>query len=226
VPRGGNSRISATIITCATSVTRFVLWEEFRLRRPWGRHVAHSNRVAIMAMATAGLFCPVLMLGPTATADSATSPEVPCLDIVQQFAASPPSAAEGRSGCGTHQSAARSRAGRRRCRGSIGRGGPPRRGSGGACGASARHRPAGGDPARDSGRPGCGHGGRRAAPAAGWGGTAAGGSAGAMPDIGLPLPSSLPIPTDLVCEGTAWPAHRDSDGHVGAASAVGRRDQW
>jgi hypothetical protein len=48
----------------------------------------------------------------------------------------------------------------------------------------------------------------------------------AMPDIGLPLPSTLPIPTDLVCEGTAWSAHRDSDSHVGAASSVGRRDRW
>jgi hypothetical protein len=48
----------------------------------------------------------------------------------------------------------------------------------------------------------------------------------AMPDIGLPLPASLPIPTDLVCEGTAWAAHRDSGNHVGSATVLMRRDRF
>jgi hypothetical protein len=50
--------------------------------------------------------------------------------------------------------------------------------------------------------------------------------ASAVPDIGLPLPATLPIPTDLVCEGTAWAAHRGPGNHLGSATAVDRRDHW
>jgi hypothetical protein len=47
----------------------------------------------------------------------------------------------------------------------------------------------------------------------------------ALPDMGLQLPSTLPIPTDLMCEGTAWSAER-SDQPGGATPSAGRRDDW
>ncbi len=46
---------------------------------------------------------------------------------------------------------------------------------------------------------------------------------------GLPLlPSSLPMPTDLVCEGTAWSADRTSRGGERTVTAlpVTGRDRW
>jgi hypothetical protein len=49
------------------------------------------NRILITVVAAVGLFGTVPMVGAIATADPATStsPGVPCLDIVQQLAASP-----------------------------------------------------------------------------------------------------------------------------------------
>jgi hypothetical protein len=48
-----------------------------------------TNRLAFAAVATVGLMWPVLVLSATATADPAARPGVPCLDMVQSFAASP-----------------------------------------------------------------------------------------------------------------------------------------
>jgi hypothetical protein len=60
-----------------------------------GKNMSRTiNRLAIAAMATAGMFWPVFVLSATATADPAPSPGVPCLDMVQQFAAAPPSIPE------------------------------------------------------------------------------------------------------------------------------------
>jgi hypothetical protein len=48
-----------------------------------------TNRLAFTAVATVGLLWPVLVLSATATAEPAASPGVPCLDMVQNFAAAP-----------------------------------------------------------------------------------------------------------------------------------------
>jgi hypothetical protein len=49
----------------------------------------------------------------------------------------------------------------------------------------------------------------------------------AVPDLPL-LPSSLPVPHDFVCEGTAWSAERNPDTGATSRSALlaDRRDQW
>jgi hypothetical protein len=49
----------------------------------------------------------------------------------------------------------------------------------------------------------------------------------AVPGFPL-LPSSMPLPHDFVCEGTAWSAKRYPDAGVTPHSALlaGRRDQW
>jgi hypothetical protein len=48
----------------------------------------------------------------------------------------------------------------------------------------------------------------------------------AVPGFPL-LPSSLPVPHDFVCEGTAWSAKRNSDaGATHSALLAERRDQW
>jgi hypothetical protein len=51
--------------------------------------------------------------------------------------------------------------------------------------------------------------------------------ADAVPGFPL-LPSSLPVPHDFVCEGTAWSAKRNPDTGVAPRSALlaERRDQW
>jgi hypothetical protein len=46
---------------------------------------------------------------------------------------------------------------------------------------------------------------------------------------GLPLlPSSLPVPHDFVCEGTAWSAERKAGGNAStpAPVAANRRVEW
>jgi hypothetical protein len=48
-----------------------------------------ANRLAFTAVATVGLMWPGLVLIATATADPAASPGVPCMDMVQNFAAAP-----------------------------------------------------------------------------------------------------------------------------------------
>jgi hypothetical protein len=48
-----------------------------------------ANRLAFAAVATVGLMWPVLVLSATATADPAVGPGVPCLSMVQNFAAAP-----------------------------------------------------------------------------------------------------------------------------------------
>src|SRR5262245_8751763 len=50
-----------------------------------------TNRLTLAAMATVGLMWPVVVLRApaTATAEPAVSPGVPCLDMVQDFAATP-----------------------------------------------------------------------------------------------------------------------------------------
>jgi hypothetical protein len=47
----------------------------------------------------------------------------------------------------------------------------------------------------------------------------------AVPEFPL-LPSSLPVPHDLVCEGTAWSFKRGHDGEIGSRPTVAaeRRD--
>jgi hypothetical protein len=49
----------------------------------------------------------------------------------------------------------------------------------------------------------------------------------AVPGFPL-LPSSMPLPHDFVCEGTAWSAKRNADAGVTPQSALlaSRRDQW
>jgi hypothetical protein len=47
----------------------------------------------------------------------------------------------------------------------------------------------------------------------------------AVPGFPL-LPSSLPVPHDFVCEGTAWSAKRNPDVTPHSALLAGRRDQW
>jgi hypothetical protein len=49
----------------------------------------------------------------------------------------------------------------------------------------------------------------------------------AVPGFPL-LPSSLPVPHDFVCEGTAWSAKRNPDTGVTPHSALvaDRRDPW
>jgi hypothetical protein len=51
--------------------------------------------------------------------------------------------------------------------------------------------------------------------------------ADALPGFPL-LPSSLPLPHDFICEGTAWSAKRTPDAGVTPHSALlaDRRDQW
>lgn len=48
-----------------------------------------TNRLAFTAVATVGLLWPVVVLSATASAEPAASPGVPCLDMVQNFAAVP-----------------------------------------------------------------------------------------------------------------------------------------
>lgn len=54
-----------------------------RVESPWEGTLRTTNRVAVAAMATAGLLWPVSLAAPWASAEPVPSPGVPCLDIVE-----------------------------------------------------------------------------------------------------------------------------------------------
>jgi hypothetical protein len=152
-----------------------------------GKNISRTtNRLAFAAMATAGLMWPVLVLSPTATADTAPSPGVPCLDLVQAAPPPPPPAPV----------AAPSPAD-----------------------VVAMAAPAQPPPVAVAAVP----------------------LAGGVPPVTVPvapiaeavpgfplLPSSLPVPHDFVCEGTAWSAGRNPGGNASPQTplAGNRRGEW
>lgn len=56
--------------------------------------MSRRANLTITTMASAGVIWPALVLSRTTTAEPAPSPGVPCLDMVQQFAAAPPTVPE------------------------------------------------------------------------------------------------------------------------------------
>jgi collagen type IV alpha len=48
-----------------------------------------------------------------------------------------------------------------------------------------------------------------------------------IPGVGIPLPSQLPVPSDLLCVGTDWSASQGDHGAQSpSASTVNGRDRW
>jgi hypothetical protein len=213
----------------------------------------NTSRSVITVVAAAGLFSSVQILSPTATADPATttSPGVPCMDIVQQIAASPPDiqqALQNAASTLTDSAPQPATPVPAASVDSAGSGVSPPGGpvpAVGAVGATPGVRPP-------------------VAPVAAVPAAPVSEAAGVVPPLAapvppipaaelaqlvptpqlilptvpglpVPLPGELSLPHDLVCEGTAWSASISSPGSqappapatsADAAPTANRRDHW